>query len=77
MTTEPPLKVNGRIVEAGTEISVHGETGRFTVRYLYPGDGSVACYGGRPGHEMWRAFTLTRIRTVHSKPKIRANVENA
>lgn len=71
-----PFKINGRIVERGTELSVAGERGRFRFLYLNPSDGSLTCYGGVQGHEMFRAFRVERVRTVHSKSKTRGNADN-
>lgn len=66
-----PVKVNGRIIEPGTEFSVKGETGRFTFRWM-TGE-HYTCWGGRMGHEKYRTFTGDRIKRVHNKPKLRKN----
>lgn len=67
------LKVNGRIIEPGTELSIKGESGRYTFRWM-TGD-SYTCWGGRTGHEMYRSFPENKIKRVHSKPKLRKNQE--
>ena len=69
-----PIKINGRIVESGTEVSVAGERGRFIFRHLNR-DGSGTFYGGPNGYGMFRAFRLERVATVHSKPKLRSSLE--
>lgn len=71
-----PLKINGRIVEPGTELSITGERGRFRFVAVFTGDGSLTCYGGTQGHEMFRSFRPERVRTVHSKSKTRGNADN-
>jgi hypothetical protein len=71
-TTEQILKVNGRIIENGTEISVQGEPGRFVFRWMT--GSSLTCWGGRLGHEMYRSFPTSRVRRVHSKPKLRQSI---
>ena len=63
------MKINGRHVEPGTELSVHGETGRFVFRWM-TGD-HLTCWGGRTGHEKFRTFPIDKIKTVHSKSKSR------
>lgn len=69
-TTTEPLKVNGRLIENGTEISISGEAGRFIFRWLTGTD--LTCWGGRTGHEKYRSFQIERVRRVHSKPKSRS-----
>lgn len=68
------IKINGRTVNPNTEISIRGETGRFTFRYSRR-DGEVTVWGGRPQHEQWRTFRIERVRTVHRKPSLRKNRE--
>lgn len=68
-TQTDTLKVNGRLIEDGTEISIQGEPGRFIFRWLTGPD--LTCWGGKTGHEMYRSFPLSRVRRVHSKPKMR------
>lgn len=66
------LKVNGRLIEPGTELSVKDEPGRFIFRWLTGSD--LTCWGGRTGHEKYRSFPLSKIRRVHSKPKTRGAI---
>lgn len=69
--TDDPLKIHGRVLEAGvTELSVTGERGRFVYRYVNK-DGSITCYGGTQGRERMRSFRIDRIKTVHIKKHIR------
>lgn len=71
-----PIKIHGRVLEPGqTEISITGERGRFTFFGIYPGDGSVMCYGGQPGREKWRSFHPDRVKTIHRKILNRKNQE--
>lgn len=65
------MKVNGRHIEPGTELSIKGVSGRFTFRWMTGDD--FTCWGGRTGHEKYRTFSEGQIRRVHSKPKLRKN----
>lgn len=65
------MKINGRHIEPGTELSVHGEPGRFIFRWL-TGE-HLTCWGGRQGREKYRTFRTDQIKTVHTKPKTRNN----
>jgi hypothetical protein len=76
-TSNPPttVRVNGRIVEPGTELSIRGERGRFRFQYPIVQDDrpvGVTVYGGPHGHGTYRSFSLDRIRTVHRVDKLRA-----
>lgn len=64
-------KINGRIIEPGTELSVKGESGRFIFRWMTGDD--LTCWGGRSGHEKYRSFPESKIKLVHSKKKARGN----
>lgn len=68
------ITINGRIVGPNTEISIRGESGRFTFRYSDRPD-EVTVWGGDPQYEKWRTFKIDRVRTVHRKPTRRKNVE--
>lgn len=68
------LKINGRIVEVGTEVSIKGESGRFVFRYRMK-NGDLTLWGGRTGHESWRSFRPNRVARVHYKSKTRSNKE--
>jgi hypothetical protein len=76
-TREELFRVNGRILEPGTEFSVHGEPGRF--RFLYATttpagavwvDG-IGGPGGAKGVRSWRSFHPEQVRTVHRLLKLR------
>ena len=66
------MKVNNRNLEPGTEFSVKGEPGRFIFRWM-TGD-AITAWGGRLGHEMYRSFDPSKIKRVHSKPRLRQNL---
>jgi hypothetical protein len=68
------LKVNNRIIEVGTEVSIKGESGRFIFRYQHR-NGDITVWGGRTGHESMRSFRLNRVARVHYKSKTRTNKE--
>jgi hypothetical protein len=66
----------GRDVDGGrTELSIHGETGRFRfLRYVYvPGQATawIDVFGGPAGREVLRSFRPERVKTVHRKSKMR------
>jgi hypothetical protein len=67
------MKANNRNIEPGTELSFKGETGRFIFRWMTGDD--LTCWGGRQHHEMYRSFSPDHIKRVHSKPKLRANLD--
>lgn len=67
-------KVNGRILERGTEVSIRNQRGRFRFVSVNKGDGSGCFYGGPTGHEMFRDFYLAQVRVVHAKKRTRANL---
>lgn len=59
------VKVRGRWVEVGTEISVRGERGRFRVlRYVTTTRGA-SWLDVRDAHGGWRSFRPDRVRRVH------------
>lgn len=62
-------RVNGRIVEVGTELSIHGERGRFRFlkRVERPERGIewLDVWGGPKRCEQWRSFHPSRVRRVH------------
>lgn len=74
-TPTTTIRVNGRAVEPGTELSIKGEKGRFQYRYpILNEDGDVTgvtVYGGPSGRSTYRSFSLDRIRTVHRITKTR------
>jgi hypothetical protein len=73
MTTS--IKINGRNVEVGTEVSIRGEAGRFIFRYCHR-NGDITVWGGRTGHESMRSFRQDKVRRVHYKSKTRNNRED-
>ena len=68
------ITINGRTVTPKTEISIRGETGRFTFHYSLRDD-EVTVWGGQTHYEKWRTFKIDRVRTVHRKPRLRKNAE--
>jgi hypothetical protein len=72
--SQTEITINGRAVTPNTEVSIKGETGRFTFRYSLRPD-EVTVWGGQPQYEKWRTFKLDRVRTVHRKPRLRKNAE--
>lgn len=68
------ITINGRTVTPNTEISIRGESGRFTFHYSLRDD-EVTVWGGQPQYEKWRTFKIDRVRTVHRKPRLRKNAE--
>lgn len=69
------MKINGRILEKGTEFSVKGERGRFRFIAHVVTDKTewIDCIGGQKGYEMFRAFSPTNVRRVHVRQKTRSN----
>ena len=67
---------NGQVLGYGDEFTVKGE-GRFSFRYVWPPDGSIACYGpykqdGTPKADAQaRYFHPDRITQTHRKRRIR------
>lgn len=74
-TKHESMKVNGRILEKGTEFSVKGERGRFRfIAYVVTDKTEwIDCVGGQKGYEMLRAFDPSRVRRVHVKQTTRLN----
>ena len=70
------IKVNGRVVVKGTELSIQGESGRFifTRHVKRPNTEWIDCIGGAKGYKMMRSFAVDRIKTVHYKNKTMENV---
>jgi len=63
--TDEPLRINNRLVEPGTELSVRGESGRFVFRWMTGDD--ITCWGGRSGHEKYRTFPVDKVKRIHNK----------
>lgn len=68
------IVVNGRRVDAGTELSVKDERGRFKfVRHVYNPDLDVEwvdVVGGAKGARQHRSFRQDRIKRVHYKNRM-------
>jgi hypothetical protein len=65
-------------IEAGRELSITGERGRFRFRaHVVTGDGRewLDVIGGPEGSPAFRAFRPDRIKTVHRIAKTRANAK--
>jgi hypothetical protein len=70
--TVTEIKVNGRQVVRGTELTIRGWSGRYRFQYAHVGDdgavSEVVTYGGSGdprGRRQYRSTTVGRIRTVH------------
>lgn len=70
---ETEIKANGRNVERGTELSFRGVRGRYRFwEYVETPETSwVTVVGGTAGVKQFRSFAFDRIKTVHSKDKLR------
>lgn len=76
MTSTPtPIRINGRVVEPGTELSVRGWRGRYRYQYARLVEAGavveITAYGGPDGHGTYRSCRPDRVRTVHRIPKTR------
>lgn len=70
-----PLRMHGRELLPGTEVSISGERGRF--RFVSATTTSanrlvLDFIGGPAGHECWRSFYPERVKTVHRINRTRA-----
>lgn len=75
-TVSPTSTINGRDVELGAELSIRGERGRFRfVEHVARADGVewLNTIGGPAGHETFRSFRPSRVRTVHRLNRTRSN----
>lgn len=64
---------NGKVLENGDLLTVRGEPGaKFKFRYARHDGAEITCFGGRPGHEQWRAFRPEQIRTAKANPRVAA-----
>lgn len=73
---EPVVRVHGRDLEPGTEVSITGERGRFRfVRATTTSAERIVLdfIGGQAGHECWRSFYPERVKTVHRINRTRRN----
>lgn len=65
-----------RKLTKGTEVSIHGERGRFrfhSERTTGTGKLVYTFIGGVEGHEQFRSFYPSEIKRVHRIPKTRKN----
>lgn len=76
------IKINGRTVEPGTELGIHGEGGQRFIFQQYvttpSGRSWVDCWeveAGKVGR--YRSFKVDRVRTVHRLSKSRLNIAAA
>lgn len=76
-TVSESIKINGRLVEPKTELSIKGESGRFLfIKHVKtPTAEWIDVVGGKAGYKMFRSFGLDQVRTVHYKNKTRGNVQ--
>ncbi len=78
-TPIPSVKVHGRTLTPGVEVSIYGARGRFRYQYATRSDnGSVSLtfVGGPTGHEAWHSFRPERVRRVHRLCKTRVNLKD-
>ena len=75
-TVKTEIQINGRIVTAGTELSITGEPGRFRfIKHVVTQDCEwIDVVGGKKGYSTIRSFRPARVRTVHWKNKTMANI---
>jgi hypothetical protein len=73
------IVVNGRHVDAGTEVTIKDERGRFKfVRHVYNPRLDVEwvdVVGGAKGARQYRSFRQDRIKRVHYKNKMRLTIK--
>jgi hypothetical protein len=73
------ITVNGRHVDAGTELTIKDERGRFKfVRHVYNPRLDVEwvdVVGGAKGARQYRSFRQDRIKRVHYKNKMRLTIK--
>ena len=75
--SETVVRVHGRDLQPGTEVSISGERGRFRfIRATTTSAHRVVLdfIGGQPGHECWRSFYPERVKTVHRLNRVRGNI---
>lgn len=75
--TRDQFVVNQRILRPGTEVTMHGERGRFRfIRAVETPTGAVWLdfIGGPAKAEKWRSFHPDRVRRVHRINRTRANL---
>lgn len=73
-TVSTEYRVNGRVLEPGTEVSITGERGRFRfVRHVINASGAewLDVVGGANKVTMYRSFRPERVKRVHRLAKTR------
>jgi hypothetical protein len=75
-TVTDEIKVNGRSVSKGTELSIKGHPGRFLfIKHVKtPTTEWIDVVGGTKGYKMLRSFAVDSVKTVHWKNKTRENL---
>jgi hypothetical protein len=72
ITTE--LTIHGRRVEPGTELTIRGVRGRVRfVRHILRDNGTEWIDVVAPDSAGWRSFRPDRVRTVHTRRRLRAS----
>lgn len=69
-TITEEIRVHGRVVKPGTEVSIKGERGRFRfIEHVLTEAGAewISVVGGPKGVITQRAFHPDRVKTVHAK----------
>lgn len=69
------MKVNGRVVEKNTELSIKGQSGRFLFikHVVTPNCEWIDVLGGKARYKQFRSFRPEQIKTVHYKNRLREN----
>lgn len=69
------LRINGKYVHPGTELSIKGKRGRYRVIDVgMTGDGKtiINTFGGRSGHELLHSFYVHSVSHVHRLERMRS-----
>lgn len=80
MSTESgqTVRIHGRELHPGTEVSIRGERGRFRFMRATTTSSDRIVFdfiGGAAGHECWRSFYPERVKTVHRVSRNRKNAQ--
>ncbi|WNM74158.1 hypothetical protein SEA_NERGAL_67 [Mycobacterium Phage Nergal] len=69
---QPEVKVNGRVLAPGTEVSITGQRGRFRfLRSATTSEGRITCDFTSQRTGLWRSFYAEQIKTVHRAQHMR------
>lgn len=73
MTRSTEVKLHGRWLRPGTEVSIRGVRGRFRFHEMveHLGQTWVTVWGGTKDYGSWRSFDPERIKAVHTKERMR------